>query len=189
MTDSRLLPIIPMAQSSHAKFIPRGPFVSISVAQYAVESGYGAHLSGLNNPFGIQATAAQRAAGQARLVLSHEYVGGKYVPREEWFANYASLEAAFDAHAVLLTTPHYQRCMDAQTPAAYAQALHDCGYATAPNYPQALMAVINSNGLEQYDKAVPAPPAAMTAPVAQAAPTPANEGLLERVKEFFSKGA
>lgn len=153
MTDPRFLPIIPIARASHAKFSPRGPFVSISAAQWALESGYGAHMSGVNNPFGIMATAAQREAGQARLVWSHEWNGTRLVPREEWFANYTSLEDAFDHHAELLTTPHYQRCIDARTPAAYAHALHDCGYATAPNYPQALMAVINSNDLEQFDKA------------------------------------
>jgi flagellum-specific peptidoglycan hydrolase FlgJ len=151
MTDSRFLPIIPIARASHAKFSPRGPFVSISLAQWAVESGYGAHLSGVNNPFGIKATQAQRASGQARLVLTHEYIGHRYVAEQQWFANYPSLEAAFDAHAALLTSPHYQRCIDAKSPDAYAQALHACGYATAPNYPAALMAVINHNGLEQYD--------------------------------------
>lgn len=152
MTDSRFLPVIPIARASHAKFSPRGPFASISLAQWAVESGFGLHMSGINNPFGIKATQAQRASGQARLVLTHEFLNGRYVAMEQWFANYPSLGAAFDAHATLLTTLHYERCMDAKTPAAYAQALHDCGYATAPNYPQALMAVINSNGLEQFDE-------------------------------------
>ena len=69
MTDARFLPIIPIAQASHAKFFPRGPFVSIDLAQWGVESGYGAHMSGVNNPWGIKATQAQRAAGEARLVL------------------------------------------------------------------------------------------------------------------------
>ena len=152
MTDSRFLPVVPIAQASHAKFAPRGPFASISLAQWAVESGWGAHMSGVNNPFGIKATAAQRASGQARLVLTHEWIGHRYVAEQQWFANYASLEAAFDAHAELLTSPHYQRCIEATSPAAYAQALHDCGYATAPNYAAALMAVINSNGLERFDQ-------------------------------------
>lgn len=151
-TDPRFLPIIPIAQASHTKFYPRGPFVSITLAQWAVESGYGAHMSGINNPFGIQATGTQITTGQARLVLSHEWTGARYVPREEWFANYPSLEAAFDAHDELLCTPHYRHCMDAQNPAQYAQALHDCGYATAPNYPQALMSVITANSLTQYDE-------------------------------------
>lgn len=155
MTDPRFLPIIPIAKASHAKFSPRGPFVSIDLAQWAIESGYGAHMSGVNNPFGIQAKLDEnrRPIGPARLVLSHEWNGVKYVPKEEWFASYPSLGAAFDAHAVLLTSPHYQRCIDARTPATYAQALHDCGYATAPSYPEALMAVINGNGLEKFDEA------------------------------------
>ena len=110
-------------------------------------------MSGINNPFGIQATKFQIAAHEARLVWSREWNGQKYVPREEWFANYPSLEAAFDAHAELLTTPHYQRCMDAQTPEAYAEALHASGYATAPNYASVLISVIRQYNLTQYDGA------------------------------------
>ena len=151
MTDPRFLPVVPIAQASHAKFAPRGPFTSISLAQWAVESGYGQHMSGVNNCFGIKASMAQRREGQARLVWTKEFIQGRYIPEEQWFANYASLEAAFDAHATLLTSPHYQRCIDAKTPAAYAQALHDCNYANAPNYPQVLMGVINANDLEQFD--------------------------------------
>ena len=52
--DPRFTPtLITMAQASHAKFYPRGPFVSISLAQWAVESGYGKFMSGEKNPFGI----------------------------------------------------------------------------------------------------------------------------------------
>ena len=153
MTDPRFLSIIPIARASHAKFRPRGPFISISTGQWALESGYGLHMSGINNPFGIKATQAQREMGYARMVLTHEYINGHYVVMEQWFANYDSLEAAFNAHATLLTTPHYQRCMDAQTPAEYANALHLCGYATAPNYASALMSVIHANSLTQYDEA------------------------------------
>jgi len=153
MTDPRFLPIIPIARASHAKFYPRGPFVSISLAQWAVESGYGAHMSGINNPFGIKATFVQIKAGKARMVTTKEYIGGHYRVEEQWFANYDSTEDAFDYHARLLTTTHYYRCIDARTPAEYAQALHLCGYATAPNYATALMSVITTNSLTQYDEA------------------------------------
>lgn len=150
-TDPRFLPIIPIAQASHAKFYPRGPFTSISLAQWAVESGYGAHMSGVNNCFGIKATQAQREMGYARLVLTHEYINGHYIREEQWFANYDSLEECFNEHAYLLCTPHYQRCIDARTPAEYAEALHLCNYATAPNYAATLMSVITHNDLTQYD--------------------------------------
>ena len=145
--------VIAAAQASHQRFYPKGPFASITLAQWAVESGYGKHMSGVNNPFGIQATKFQIAAHEARLVWSREWNGKQYVPREEWFASYPSLEAAFNAHAELLTTPHYQRCMDAQTPEAYAEALHACGYATAPNYASTLISVIRQYNLTQYDGA------------------------------------
>lgn len=156
MTDPRFTPsLVAMAQASHKKFWPRGPFVSISLAQWAVESDFGAHMSGVNNPFGIQATESQRVAGQARLVRSFEWTGTEYAPKEEWFANYPSLEAAFDAHASLLTTPRYQRCILAKTPAMYAQALHLCGYATAPDYARELTSVIADNDLTQFDVVPP----------------------------------
>lgn len=147
-TDPRFLPIIPVAQASHHKFYPHGPFVSISLAQWAVESGYGAHMSGLNNPFGIKARPGQAS----RQVLTKEYLNGHWITELQPFANYDSLEEAFDAHAELLTSSHYQACRYAATPSAYAQALHTCGYATAPTYAQALMAVIHANNLEQYDQ-------------------------------------
>jgi flagellum-specific peptidoglycan hydrolase FlgJ len=151
-TDPRFLPIIPIATASHAKFYPRGPFISISLAQWALESDYGLHLSGVNNPFGIQANRLQIADGNARLRLSHEWNGKAYIPKEEYFASYLSLIDAFDAHAILLTTPHYARCIAAPTPQDYAMALHYCGYATAPNYAEVLIFIMYSNNLYQFDR-------------------------------------
>src|ERR1700730_1590524 len=139
--------VITAAQRSHQRFSPKGPFASIDLAQWAVESGYGRHLSGVNNPFGIKATKAQISAGNARRVWTKEFLNGRYVSEEQWFANYDSLEEAFDAHATLLISPHYQRCMDAQTPEAYAEALHLCGYATAPNYAPTLISMIKKHDL------------------------------------------
>lgn len=145
-------PLITMAQASHAKFYPHGPFTSITLAQWAVESGYGAHLSGINNCFGIKATWQQRDAGQAREVLTHEFLGNHWITEEQYFANYPTLEQCFDAHATLLTSPHYQGCVEARTIEEYAQALHSCGYATAPDYPEVLLGVIARNNLTQFDQ-------------------------------------
>jgi flagellum-specific peptidoglycan hydrolase FlgJ len=66
--------------------------------------------------------------------------------------NYASMTDYFDAHATLLTTPHYELCVQAQTPEAYCQALQECGYATAHNYASSLMDIIKVYGLKQYDQ-------------------------------------
>ena len=64
------LPVIAAAQASHAKYFPLGPYASVSLAQWAVESAYGRVMSGANNPFGIKATAAQNAGMPIRGICS-----------------------------------------------------------------------------------------------------------------------
>ena len=155
-TDPRFTPVIPYAVASHAKFYPRGPFASITLAQWAIESAYGRHMSGRNNCFGIKATAAQIQMGQATSRWTHETLGGQYQKMLQYFADYNTLGDCFDAHAHLLTTPWYQRCIDATTSREYAHALWLCHYATGiPGHPYdaALIAVMDANDLYQFDKA------------------------------------
>lgn len=152
MTDPRFLPIVPFATESHAKFYPRGPFISISLAQWALESDYGQRMSGRNNCFGIKATGAQIAYGNATRVLTKEYLKGHWGTYDLWFADYASLTEAFDAHATLLTQPWYDLCINAATPQEYAKALLLDHYATAPSYAEVLIQIMAENDLEQFDK-------------------------------------
>lgn len=144
---------IDAAQASHKKWWPRGPFVSITLAQFGLESAWGKDCSGVNNVFGIKATQAQIAAGECKLVWTKEqdFSGHVYTIRQ-YFANYPSLEACFDAHAALLTSSHYLACENAQTPEAYAMALHACGYATDVKYASKLIDIINESNLKQYDQ-------------------------------------
>ena len=143
------------AQLSEKKFYPKGPFASVTLAQYGDESAWGAEVSGVNNFFGIKATAAQIVAGKATRRMTHETLAnGQYVLIPQYFANYDSLEDCFDAHASLLCTPHYLACQQAQTPEAYCMALQACGYATGePGHPYgpSIWAIIVSMGLTQYD--------------------------------------
>lgn len=153
--DPRFPPIIPIATTSHAKYYPRGPFISITLAQWAVESAYGTRMSGRNNPFGIKATPAQIAAGQATEVWTKEFINGVYKSELLYFADYDSLADAFDAHAYLLTHPWYIDCINAATPNAYAAALYKDHYATAPNYAVVLISIMSANNLYQFDKGAP----------------------------------
>ena len=50
--------LIAAAQSSHKKFWPKGPFVSVNIAQFGLESDWGKTQSGVNNFFGIKANAS-----------------------------------------------------------------------------------------------------------------------------------
>jgi flagellum-specific peptidoglycan hydrolase FlgJ len=140
------------AQASHAKFFPRGPFVSVDLAQLILESAWGTRTSGKNNYFGIKATAAQIATGDATQVWTKEQrQNGQVYSIDAYFADYPTLEACFDAHAELLTSSHYVDCENAQTPEEYCLALHADGYATALNYSTTLMQLINEFDLKQYD--------------------------------------
>lgn len=140
--------VIDAAQASHKKFWPRGPFVSVSLAQYGLESAWGKYPSGVNNYFGIKAGPGEDATAR----YTHEVVDGKVILIVARFRNFASLEDGFDGHALLLTTPHYAKCVNADNPFAYCQALHDCGYATDPHYAQSLMNIIEDYGLVRYDQ-------------------------------------
>jgi flagellum-specific peptidoglycan hydrolase FlgJ len=145
--------IIEAAQASHKTFWPRGPFVSVTIAQWALESGWGKYASGANNYFGIKATVAQVAAGDyTRRMTKEQTPSGHVYAIWQNFANYSTVEAGFDAHAALLVTPHYQLCIDAPTVEAYCQALHDCGYATDIHYAAELLNIIQTSNLKQFDQ-------------------------------------
>ena len=144
--------VVEAAQAAHRAFFPKGPFASVTLAQWALESGFGKHLSGVNNPFGIKATAAQRAAGKARLCVTKEFVNGAYRVEDLWFADYVTLSEAFEAHARLLAlSPIYAAAQAQADVPSYVRAMAK-HYATAPNYAEVLLGIIKTYNLEQYDK-------------------------------------
>src|ERR1700722_17849140 len=52
--------VIVAAQAAHKTFYSLGPFASVTLAQWAVESDYGRAMpAGSNNPFGIKAFGDQ----------------------------------------------------------------------------------------------------------------------------------
>ena len=119
---------------------------SITMAQGILESGCG--LSGLarnaNNHFGIKA--------------GRSWKGGIYKAwddesRPSSFRRYASAEGSYLDHARLLCDPkgYYTRCFmyDVRNYRAWAYMLKKCGYATAPNYAESLIAYIEKYRL--YD--------------------------------------
>jgi Mannosyl-glycoprotein endo-beta-N-acetylglucosaminidase len=128
---------------------------AISLAQFGLESGWGAHMPAWsNNPFGIKALIGQPSV----TVPTHEFIGGRYVMIEAAFRKFDSLADAFDAHAELLATgtPYYKarECIASGiTPAsvnAFANALTGV-YATDPLYGQKLIQLMTEDGLYHYD--------------------------------------
>lgn len=143
--------IIAAAQATGRPKVAKGPFPSATLAQWRLESNWGKALSGKNNYFGIKANRAQIDAGNATSRWTQEFTTSEYVKVMAWFADYPTVEACFAAHTTLLTTPHYLACQNAPTTFDYCRALQKCGYATAPNYADVLISIIQSNKLDQYD--------------------------------------
>jgi flagellum-specific peptidoglycan hydrolase FlgJ len=138
--------IVAAARAAQAKWkIP----ASVSIAQYGLESGWGAHMPpGSNNPFGIKALP-----GQARSnTLTREVVHGQDVVIHAGFRAFASIAEAFDAHAQLLATAGAYGPARARLPDVdgFITALTGV-YATDPNYGRELMAIIAGDDLTRYD--------------------------------------
>ncbi|MBU9275227.1 glycoside hydrolase family 73 protein [Burkholderia gladioli] len=143
--------VIEAAQAAQAKWrIP----ASISLAQWALESGFGHHLpSGSNNPFGIKANKQDLASGNYVNAMTSEFVNGKEVRLPQPFRKFPNLIEAFDFHGQLLATGRAYAEARAQIPDAhkFAKAL-DHHYATDPNYSKKLINnYIDPYNLTQYD--------------------------------------
>jgi kumamolisin len=155
-TNPALTPdIIKAAQASQQKW---GIPASITLAQWAQESGWGKHMPpGSNNPFGIKATGNQPFVQ----VPTREFFNGQWVVVQAKFRAFSSIADSFDAHAQLLaTSPAYAVARSFENdPAKFANALTGV-YATDPNYGAELNSIISGSNLTQYDVPInPATPA------------------------------
>lgn len=123
---------------------------SVTIAQWAVESAWGAAMPpGSNNPFGIKAQPGEPAVASP----TREVEDGKSVVVTAQFRKFASLTEAFDLHGRLLATaPPYRPAMAKLPDAdAFADALAGV-YATDPEYGITLKYVIHAYGWTQYDR-------------------------------------
>ena len=139
--------IILAAQASQARWeVP----ASVTIAQWALESGWGQHQPpDSNNPFGIKA----REGDPCVVSYTREVIHGQPVIIEQRFSKFASLAEAFDAHGKLIATaPVYDQVMAlADDPEAFARALTGV-YATDPKYGNELIALMQGHDLGQYDE-------------------------------------
>jgi hypothetical protein len=138
--------VIGGAQAAHEKW---NIFASITIAQWALESGWGRSMpAGSNNPFGIKA-----AAGQPFVEAStREVIDGQSVVIVAKFRKFASMSEAFDEHGKLLATgkPYAEARTHLDDPSAFADALTGV-YATDPNYGTLLKRLMTAHDLFQYD--------------------------------------
>ena len=129
-----------------------GILPSVTMAQAILESGWG--KSGLtkasNNLFGIK--AGGRWSGPVVPYPTKEYVNGKYVNVTADFRAYESLDASMEDHGAFLAgLSRYANIIGVKDFRKVCRLLQDDGYATAPNYANSLIALIEQYDLATYD--------------------------------------
>jgi len=142
--------IAPAARASMAK---TGIPASFTIAQAALESGWGSSKTAVNarNLFNIKADASWR--GATYQMPSEEVVAGKVVVQPAKWRSYPHWQACIDDRAAFLrANPRYARCFMAKSGEAWALAVAAAGYATDPNYAAKVIATMRSRNLKQYDK-------------------------------------
>ncbi|WP_143466398.1 glycoside hydrolase family 73 protein [Lactococcus garvieae] len=145
--------IAPYAQESQKKY---NVLSSLTLAQAALESNFG--QSGLAakyyNIFGI------KAYGDVPTVTleTKEFENNKWITIQAKFRVYDSWKESVEGHAYLFTKgttwnpKQYASVLAAQNYKEAAQAVQTSGYATDPAYTEKLIQMIESYGLDQYDK-------------------------------------
>lgn len=127
---------------------------SAALAQADIESAGWTRLTGVNNGFGIKATSAQQAAGNFTMCPTHEFVNGRSVAVSAPFVNFASLADAYEQHAMLFVRVKlYAAGAAAKTPRQFVVEIAK-HYATAPNYAQVVIGIMDKLDLYQYDDPV-----------------------------------
>lgn len=139
--------IAPDAKTCAAK---TGIPASFTVAQAALESGWGVHTPG-NNLFGVKTTPDWKGASTSQ--TTHEVVDGKTITIVAKFRAYDSWLDSINDHArFLLTNKRYQSAFSCTTGVLFARAVQICGYATDPQYAAKVCALIKAHGLDALDQ-------------------------------------
>jgi len=123
---------------------------SVTVAQAALESSWGAHAPGMNL-FGIKADPSWH--GPVTMQPTHEDVGGRRIEITAPFRAYSSWEGSINDHAAFLVgNPRYRPAFSCISGPDFAEAIARCGYATDPLYATKLKSLISAHNLVALDQ-------------------------------------
>lgn len=127
-----------------------GILASLTIAQAILESGWGISelAKNANNIFGIKGNHN----GHSYSVITKEFVDNKWIEITADFRKYPSwLECVKDHSDKFLTMDRYKNLIGETD---YKQAcinVHKAGYATAPNYAEKLISIIEQYKLYEFD--------------------------------------
>lgn len=142
---------------------------SVTIAQGIIESASGTHHGGsANNYFGIKAPIVKGknsigpVATGSKEVMTTEVIDGVTKKMPDYFRTYKDMSDSFEDHGRWLkinsnyrnAITNYAKTGDADQ---FAIDIALAGYATAPNYAVAIVAVMKKHNLYQYNIKKPAP--------------------------------
>ena len=151
--------IVPLAQKQ-AREHDNKLYPSVTIAQAIHESGWGTskRMVAANALFGIKVGNSAYHFGDAWHGAAYksgttEYYDGKTAtPIVDWFRQYDSVEdAVCDYMDMLCHCKRYRGAISKPTPRQSIEGIIAGGYATGPNYVNAIMNLINQYNLTQYD--------------------------------------
>jgi len=122
---------------------------SFTIAEAALESGWGNHAPG-HNLFGVKADA--RWDGPTTEQRTREFIAGTWTMTFARFRAYDDWLGSMRDHAGFLrSNPRYSRCFEAADSIAFTRRVAVAGYATDPKYAEDIIAIINQHGLQRFD--------------------------------------
>lgn len=143
-----------------------GILASVSLAQFVLESGYGKSelAQNANNCFGMKTNLSGNTwsgsswDGQSKYTMkTKEYTNGQYATVDADFRKYSCVEDSITDHSAYLlgaTNGNKKRYEGLKSCVDHKKAIEiikDGGYATAPNYVDSILNIINKWDLKQYD--------------------------------------
>ena len=123
--------VVQIAREAGAKY------PELVAAQWALESNWGQHTSGIHNYFGLK--------GAGKSVETTEYINGKPVVVKDAFINFSSLQECVEylVDRWYKDYKQYKGINNAKTFSEAAQQLQAQGYATDPRYANKLISILN----------------------------------------------
>lgn len=125
-----------------------GVLSSLTIAQAALESGWGSHAPG-NNLFGIKANGW---SGRTQVLKTTEFLNGETVVVHQLFRAYDSWAQSVEDHATfLLKHSRYKNIIGVRDYRTVCRLIQQDGYATEPEYALELIGLIEKYQLNLYD--------------------------------------
>ena len=125
---------------------------SMTIAQAILESGWGtSDKAQYHNYFGMKARSGY--TGPKKLFDTWEVVNGQVVPAQAYFMIFSSRQAGIKGYYDFINVQRYENLKNETDYKASCRKIQQDGWATAPNYADRLIAVIEENDLTRFDVA------------------------------------